>query len=271
MPPAGRRTTPTPARSEATSPSAWGRPISASTNTSALLLDIEGTTTPVSFVYETLFPFARAHLERTLREGAPSAAAADIERLRRQWETDRAQGTQPPPWPAGATDDPVTPAVAYALWLMDRDSKCTALKSLQGRIWEEGYRRGTLRSELFADVPPALARWKAQGRRTFIYSSGSVLAQQLLFEHTPFGDLRPMIAGWFDTRVGAKREAAAYGRIAGEIGLAPAAVLFVSDVAEELDAARQAGMQTLLALRQGARAGAGVDHPVAHDFDRILP
>lgn len=153
---------------------------------------------------------------------------------------------------------------------MDRDSKSTPLKSLQGRIWLQGYRSGKLKAEVFPDVPPALGRWNAQGRNVFIFSSGSVLAQQLLFEHTQFGDLRPFIQGYFDTQVGAKQEPSSYRRIAAEIRMDLQSILFISDVVAELDAARQAGMQTLLCLRQGAVASEPVAHAVIHDFEQVL-
>ena len=125
---------------------------------------------------------------------------------------------------------------------MDRDRKSTALKSLQGRIWEAGYVSGELRSHLYPDVRPALERCRAQGRKIAIFSSGSVLAQRLLFAHTPDGDLTPLIDGFFDTTTGPKREPESYGRIAAALSVPPAAVLFVSDVAAELDAARAAGL-----------------------------
>jgi enolase-phosphatase E1 len=141
-------------------------------------------------------------------------------------------------------------ALQYLLWLMDRDRKSTALKSLQGKIWKTGFESGELKAALFPDVPPALERWAAQARIA-IYSSGSVEAQKLLFSHTTVGDLTPLISAYFDTRTGAKTAPASYAAIAAQISVAPGEVLFFSDVVRELDAAREAGCRTLLAVREG--------------------
>ena len=151
---------------------------------------------------------------------------------------------------------------------MDRDRKSTGLKSLQGRIWEGGFRAGALRAHVYPDVRPALERWRGQGRRVAIFSSGSVLAQRLLFAHTTEGDLTPMIDGYFDTTTGPKREAASYARIAAALGAPPAAVMFVSDVAAELDAARAAGLRTALCVREAAVPPAS-DHPVLRSFGEL--
>jgi enolase-phosphatase E1 len=220
--------------------------------TAVWLLDIEGTTTSVSFVYDVLFPYARPRLEEFLRgpEGAAFRQALLAERAREK--------------EAGAPDSPAD----YARWLMDRDRKSTALKSLQGRIWESGYRSGALRSHLYPDVPRAFERWRSRGQRIAIFSSGSVQAQRLLFAHTPHGDLTGVIDGYFDTTTGPKREAESYRRIAGALGVPPAGVTFVSDVAAELDAARTAGCVTLLCVR-GDDAPAGAVHPVVRTFDGL--
>jgi enolase-phosphatase E1 len=162
----------------------------------------------------------------------------------------------------------VASAAAYAEWLMDRDRKSTALKSLQGRIWKGGYRSGALKSHVYPDVRPALERWRAQRRSVAIFSSGSVLAQRLLFEHTVEGDLTPLIHSYFDTTTGPKGAANSYRRIAEALRVAPAAVWFVSDVAAELDAARAAGMMTALCVRDGAAPPAS-DHPVLRTFEEI--
>jgi enolase-phosphatase E1 len=151
---------------------------------------------------------------------------------------------------------------------MDRDRKSTALKSLQGGIWKGGYRSGALKSHVYPDVRPALERWRAQRRSVAIFSSGSVLAQRLLFENTQVGDLTPLIHGYFDTTTGAKGAADSYRRIAEALRVAPAAVLFVSDVPAELDAARSAGMDTALCVREGG-APPATDHPVRRTFDEI--
>lgn len=207
-----------------------------------VLLDIEGTTTPIAFVTDTLFPYARARLPEYLRAHAatPECRAA-IDRLRAEYDADRMAGENLPAW---------SPSL-YLEWLMDRDRKSPVLKQLQGRVWEQGYRDGALVGEVYADVPPALARWREAAVPVSIYSSGSVLAQQWLFRRSTAGDLTPLLSRHFDTAVGAKREAPSYGRIAKEVNLAPANVLFVSDVAAELDAARTAGLHTALIVRPG--------------------
>jgi enolase-phosphatase E1 len=240
-----------------------------------ILLDIEGTTTPIDFVYQTLFPFARRRVADYLaRHLSDEGVRADLAELRAEWAADEARGQGPPAWPA-PTDSPensLEHAVAYIHWQMDRDRKSTPLKSLQGKIWEEGFRAGELKSEVFADVPRALERWRGQRRQVFIYSSGSALAQQLLFAHTAAGDLTGLIGGYFDTRVGAKREAESYRRIAESVGRRPTEIVFVSDVTAELDAARATGMRTLLAVRPGnADQPPSELHPRVTTFDDIFP
>jgi enolase-phosphatase E1 len=232
----------------------------------AVVVDIEGTTTPVRFVYDVLFPYARQAVGPFLRRrGSEPEVAADLALLRREHAAEPPAPGPPPPWPA--TDGP-TDAVAYVHWLMDQDRKSTGLKALQGRIWEEGFRSGTLRSDVYDDVPPAFRRWHAEGRGPWIFSSGSVLAQKLLFGHTHAGDLTPLIAGYFDTTTGPKKEAATYVRIAAAMGRPPAEVLFASDVAAEVDAAREAGMQTAWCVRDGGTAAAST-HPVVRTFDGL--
>lgn len=215
-------------------------------NTKVILLDIEGTTTPIDFVFQTLFPYARHHLSEYLAAHWDEVQA-DLAALQAEHAADTAQGLQPPP----LDGTQLASVVAYLHWLMERDRKSTPLKSLQGKVWEEGYRSGALKSQFFADVPPAVARWQQQQKRIAIFSSGSVLAQKLLFTYTEFGDLSAGISDWFDTNVGAKRGAASYQRIAAAMGVAPEEVLFLSDVTAELSAAREAGMQTRLSLRPG--------------------
>ena len=188
----------------------------------AVLLDIEGTTTPISFVYNVLFPFARKHLRDYLKA---QANEADLAQLRTEYAAEVA-----PPSPA-------SDLTSYALWLMDQDRKSTGLKSIQGKIWKQGYRDGTLLSEVFPDVASALIRWKEAGKKIGIFSSGSVLAQKLLFAHSNNGDLTSFIDSYFDTTTGAKKTPESYHRIASLMGLTPAEVLFISDVTSELDAA----------------------------------
>lgn len=214
----------------------------------ALLLDIEGTTTPRAFVFDVLFPFARAHLRDWLNAHGPSQTAI-LERLLAEYREDQARGERVPLWD-GDVDDRAAEA-AYLEWLMDRDRKSPPLKTIQGEIWDRGYDDGRLHGQVFADVPPALARWAAHGLGIYIFSSGSVQAQRRLFATTGAGDLTTFIDGYFDTAVGPKVEAESYRAIARALHMMPGALLFISDVTSELDAARTAGLETLLAERPG--------------------
>jgi enolase-phosphatase E1 len=229
-----------------------------------LLLDIEGTTTPVEFVTRVLFPFARERVTAFLVEhAADEGVRDDLARLRREHAQDEREDKDPPPW----DEDALSSAVHYVSWLMHHDRKSTGLKALQGRIWEEGYRSGALVSEVYPDVPPAFARWRRQGRDIAIFSSGSVLAQKLLFAHTPVGDLTGFVSSYFDTTTGPKREARSYATIAAALRLDPTQALFLSDVEEELDAARTAGLSTALCVRDGGAPS--TSHPVIHSFEDV--
>lgn len=221
-----------------------------------LLLDIEGTATPIDFVYDTLFPYARKHMTAYLAE---NFEAEDRALLLEEYagETSGAK----PVWQE--------PPVAYLLWLMDQDRKSRGLKSIQGKIWERGFKDGSLRGEVYSDVAPALKRWKDEGGRTYIYSSGSAKAQQLLFRYTTEGDLTLLVDGYFDTEVGAKREVTSYRNIAARIGVEPGEFLFVSDVAAELEAAQSAGYRVLLSVRPGNAPQEG-DFPTIKSFDQIF-
>lgn len=226
----------------------------------AYLLDIEGTTTPVDFVYKTLFPLARRALPQFLAkaEGSAEQEAAleeDARHLGSEYAADLAAGRSPPPWDGRPAPGAMLP---YLLWLMDHDRKSRGLKSIQGRIWEEAYRTGALHGELYPDVEPALRRFRSRGARLYIYSSGSVLAQKLLFSHLPGGDVTPLLDGYFDTEVGGKREAASYTAIAARIGLPAADILFLSDTPEELAAARLAGLAAIQVRRDGAVTADGI-------------
>ena len=230
---------------------------------SLVLLDIEGTTTPMAFVYDVLFPYARARLGAYLRAHIAEDELRDaIATLRVEWQEDARKGEEPPDW--AHADIPA--AARYLEWLMDRDRKSPPLKRIQGEIWRGAFESGELRGDLFPDVAPALARWKAAGIEIAIYSSGSVLAQRLIF-----GDLSAYISAFFDTAVGPKRSAASYGRIAGECQLPPERILFVSDVPEELNVALDAGMQIVLAVRPGNRPVEGPESiEEIGSFDEIV-
>ena len=210
----------------------------------ATLLDIEGTTTPITFVFDVLFPYARRHFAGYLeRNTASREVGADLAALRQEHEKDVREGLQPPDLNNGILE--------YIYWLMDKNSKSRALKSLQGKIWKEGYAKDELKATVFPDVRPALERWFASGINVSIFSSGSVLAQQLLFSHTEEGDLTKFIKNYFDTAVGKKTEVPSYQRISERLSLAPHQIHFVSDVLAELDAAKSSGMQTSLCIRPG--------------------
>jgi enolase-phosphatase E1 len=211
--------------------------------TKVYLLDVEGTVAPLTLTSEVLFPYARKHLAEFLKKHESDAAVrADLALLGKENLAD----VEAPQCADGSIDA----ALGYLLWLMDRDRKSTALKSLQGKIWKAGFESGELKGTLFPDVPEAFARW-SRDARVAIYSSGSVEAQQLLFRYSNFGDLTPRIAGYFDTRTGAKRESASYAAIAAAMSVAAGEVLFFSDVVAELDAARGAGCGTMLVVRPG--------------------
>jgi enolase-phosphatase E1 len=238
----------------------------------AILLDIEGTTTPVAFVYEVLFPFARLHVGEFIRRHQLTAEVrADIEALRAEHRADTEAGREPPAWREDSADAQIESATRYVHWLMDQDRKSTALKSLQGKVWESGYLGGLLRGQVYEDVPPAFERWRGQRRSIHIFSSGSVLAQKLLFAHTTAGDLTAYLGGYFDTNTGAKTDPASYHSISAATGTDASGVLFVSDVTAELDAARDAGMLTALCVRPGSPEPEPRGHTVIHTFDALFP
>ena len=201
-----------------------------------ILTDIEGTTSSISFVKDVLFPYARAKLPAFVRAHGQEPAV-------RRWLDAVAIEIS-----ASACQDAVI-VEALQGWI-DEDRKHTALKALQGMVWEAGYREGDFTAPLYADVAPALRAWHAAGHRLAVYSSGSVPAQKLLFAHTDAGDLTPLFSGFFDTEVGGKREAESYRAIAARLAASPGDVLFLSDVVAELDAARAAGMRTVLLDRR---------------------
>jgi enolase-phosphatase E1 len=188
---------------------------------------------------------------------------ADVARLEAEHAAETSQPA-PPPW-----RDDAAAVVAYVHWLMDRDRKSTGLKSLQGKVWEEGYRAGDLRSEVYPDVPPALERWHRQGIDIAIFSSGSVQAQRSLFANTAAGDLTCFIHAYFDTTIGPKTAPQSYARIAAALERSPSEVLFLSDIGAELDAARTAGMRTALCVRTPGSTPSTGAHPVIHAFDQL--
>lgn len=210
-----------------------------------ILLDIEGTTTPIAFVHDVLFTYARDHARDYLVQHS-TELADDVAQLREEHARDLSSGAEPP----SITNDPASLAT-YVHWLIDRDRKSTGLKSLQGKMWREGYVNGTLKAQVFTDVRPVFERWREAGLRISIFSSGSALAQQLLFKYTEDGDLTPFISDYFDTNVGAKGDAESYRQIAAKMNLSAREILFISDVVTELEAASAAGMKTRLSIRPG--------------------
>jgi enolase-phosphatase E1 len=203
--------------------------------TRAILTDIEGTTSSISFVKDVLFPYARRALPAFIRSHGAEPGV-------RKWLDQVAAEN------GGMCQDDMVVEVLQG-WI-DQDRKHTALKALQGMIWAAGYRDADFTAHIYPDAPVALRAWLDAGLPLYVYSSGSVPAQRLFFGHSDAGDLTALFSGWFDTEVGGKREADSYRRIAEAIGLPPGEVLFLSDVVEELDAAREAGMRTVLVDRR---------------------
>jgi enolase-phosphatase E1 len=225
----------------------------------ALLTDIEGTTSSISFVKDVLFPYARRALPAFLKARGKDAEVA-------RWVDAVAMET-------GASGGAIVTVLQG--WI-DEDRKHTALKALQGTIWKAGYENGDFAAHVYADAADQLRAWHAAGLPLYVYSSGSVGAQKLFFGHSEAGDLLPLFSGHFDTEIGGKREAASYTRIAEALALPPSEILFLSDVVEELDAAREADMKTLLIDRshdypQPREGEAAHGHPRQLDFRGIDP
>lgn len=219
----------------------------------AIVTDIEGTTSSLSFVKDVLFPYAREHMGEYLRCHAEDGTiAAHINDVRME---------------AGADLDLEGVIAQLERWI-DEDKKITPLKALQGLLWEKGYKDGDFTGHIYADAKTNLEKWQAQGVALYVYSSGSVYAQKLLFGHTAYGDLNPLFSGYFDTQVGAKVAAASYANITEAIGCASGEILFLSDIEAELDAARAVGLQTCWLVREGA-VDANASHTQAPNFDAI--
>ena len=206
-----------------------------------VLTDIEGTTTPIAFVRDTLFPYARSRLAAFIQRPDPAVQGA-----------------------LAAVPGPDRLATLLA-W-MDADAKEGPLKALQGMIWAVGYADGTLKGALYTDVAPALQAWHRAGVRMAVYSSGSVAAQRLLFRHSVAGNLEPLFANFFDTGVGNKREPGSYAAIARAVVQEPSAILFLSDIEAELDAAAAAGLDTCQLVRAADGTQASARHRRAGDF-----
>lgn len=228
----------------------------------AILLDIEGTTTPIDFVHNTLFPYAKSRVPGFILNNL-NALKFEIDQLAAEHEAEQEYGAELRADSANSVSD-------YLKYLIDKDRKSTPLKAIQGMIWQSGFESGEIVAPVFEDVPAALKRWKAADRPVSIFSSGSLLAQQLLFRYTDHGDLTQFISNYFDTNTGPKNQAASYARIAEEMKMAPADILFVSDAVPELDAARSAGMQTSMSVRPGnAELEEDCTHQIITTFDSL--
>ncbi|MBE9397755.1 acireductone synthase [Pontibacterium sp. N1Y112] len=219
----------------------------------AILTDIEGTTTDINFVHKTLFPYAAKYLPDYVREHAEDDAVQAILADARTELSD----------PEAELETLIS---AFLNWI-EQDKKVTALKALQGLIWVEGYQQGDFTGHLYHDAMTYLQSWHEQGLPLYVFSSGSVKAQKLLFGYSDAGDITGLFSGYFDTTTGHKREQASYETIAGVMGLDAAEVLFLSDVSEELDAARAAGMQTVLLARD--EEPEMCSHTMVTSFDEI--
>ncbi len=221
--------------------------------TKIILTDIEGTTSSLSFVKDVLFPYARERMGEFIRQHAQEPIVQrELEEVRRLSGNNLSDAE----------------AISQLIRWIDEDKKITPLKNLQGMIWENGYKKSDFKGHVYEDAVHNLKKWKQAGLRLYVFSSGSIQAQKLLFAHTQYGDLKPLFSGYFDTTVGNKREADSYRKIAEIIGKAPEDIRFLSDIKEELDAARETGMQVTWLMREGA-----LDSKAAHrqvqNFDEI--
>jgi len=227
-------------------------------STQVVLTDIEGTTSPIAFVKQTLFPLAHRRLP-----GFVEAHGQEPEVRALLDEAARVGGL-----PKDATDAEIV--VLLQRWI-DEDRKITPLKALQGRIWAGAWESGEVRSPVYDDAVAWLSRWHAEGHRLAVYSSGSVGAQKRFFGHSDHGDLTGLFSAWFDTTTGGKKDPASYARIAEALGVPPSVVVFLSDVPDELDAAREVGMATTWLVRPQDVGEPPPDprHPVARTFDEV--
>lgn len=230
-------------------------PCSAMTDIRAILTDIEGTTSSISFVRDVLFPYARERLPAFVETHADTP---DVQ----HWLHEAAKE-------AGLLEASRQEVIELLLRWIDEDRKSTALKALQGMIWKDGYEAGDYRSHMYPDVAGRLRQWHAAGLPLYVYSSGSVPAQQLMFGYSDAGDLTPLFSGYFDTQTGAKRELESYRRIAEAIAISPEQILFLSDIVEELDAAKAAGLRTAWLIREPLELPSTPRHPAYRDFTTI--
>ena len=224
-------------------------------NTQYILTDIEGTTTSISFVADVLFPYFLEHIEEVRATLNEPAVRSQIEAVKKTVvEEENRQ----------INDED---AISFLVHWCKTDRKHPALKALQGMVWEKGYKNGSLKGHIYPEVPNMLKTWKENGLKIGIYSSGSVPAQKLLFGYSEAGDLKPVFSDYFDTVVGHKREVQSYRNIQLALGLPAEQIVFLSDIEQELDAAREAGMQTIKLLRPGNDPLS--THRTAADFEEV--
>ncbi len=225
------------------------------TNIKAIVTDIEGTTTSLSFVKDVLFPYADTHMQAFAeKHQADPCVMGQLEAVRRQ---------------SGHPEFSLPDIVAQLRQWIAEDKKVTPLKAIQGMLWEEGYKNGDFTGHVYDDAVRNLRAWHEQGLKLYVYSSGSTHAQKLLFGYSDAGDLMDLFSGYFDTQIGHKRETAAYARILSTLECSAAQILFLSDIPEELDAARQVGLQTCCLIREN-QPTSGLQHPWVTDFDKII-
>jgi enolase-phosphatase E1 len=235
---------------------------------SHLLLDIEGTTCPVDYVSGTLFPYAAKALEEFLRtHGQEPGVVTLIDQIRKAWDEDPHEEARVLHEQHAREGSPCTP---YILWLIREDRKLTPLKSLQGKIWNLGYKTGDLRAPLFDDISPALHRIKQQGVTLCSYSSGSIEAQRLLYQYSNAGDLTPLFSHWFDTTTGPKGEASSYATISDALNTDPPLITFISDAKAELQAAKASGMNCIFSERPGNPETGSQSFPILKAWDNLL-
>lgn len=220
----------------------------------AIVTDIEGTTSSIAFVHEVLFPYASERLPGYVRQYCDTPEVARLLSAVRE--------------EADAPDADIEAVIDILLAWIAEDRKATPLKTLQGMVWQHGYEQGDFTGHVYDDAVHQLREWAEAGIDLYVYSSGSVGAQKLLFHYSDAGDLRPLFRGYFDTEVGPKRRCKSYRTIISRIGIDPGMILFLSDVAEELDAAREAGMQTTQLVRDDDVVRG--DHPLARDFSEVM-
>ncbi len=223
-----------------------------------ILTDIEGTTSSISFVHEVLFPYAAEHMAEFIREEHQSSLQSDREISEQLDAVAEASGVD---------RNDIDGLIEVLLGWIREDRKETSLKVLQGMLWQKGYQEGAFKGHVYDDAADYLQRWHDRGFRLFVYSSGSVKAQKLIFGFSEAGDLTPFFSGYFDTRVGAKRDPEAYRAILDELGVEAGTVLFLSDVEAELEAAEATGMKTVWLVRDGERPE--TSRPVAADFAEV--